>query len=163
MAEPKQFRVWVILVVYFWILAAALTILRVWDADPAVLLLAVFGLILAFTISNALIAFSHRVSSVKALILVAVSACVAILAYAGLYTNARVGLYDARTGKEIHDFLVSLYFSVITFCSVGYGDVEPLATDVSRLLAATEALFGYIYLGLTLGICMQVKDWSRKP
>lgn len=140
MAEPKRLRLVAILLVYFWILAASLTLLRVFNADPGYILITFCSLLLAFTISTAVISFSHRVSTGKALVLVAVSAYVAIVAYAGLYT--KLGLFDARSGAELRDYLVSLYFSVITFCSVGYGDIEPLAGHASRLLAASEALFG---------------------
>ena len=38
-----------------------------------------------------------------------------------------------------------LYFSVVTMTTLGYGDITP-ATTATRLLAATQALLGQIYL-----------------
>ena len=43
-----------------------------------------------------------------------------------------------------------IYFSVITWTTVGYGDITP--SESSRLIAALEALSGYIFMGLFIGI-----------
>jgi hypothetical protein len=44
-----------------------------------------------------------------------------------------------------HDWVSTVYFSIVTFTTTGYGDYRPRDND--RLLAATEALSGYIFLG----------------
>ena len=38
-----------------------------------------------------------------------------------------------------------LYFSVITICTVGFGDITP-ATDVARAVTSVEAMVGQLYL-----------------
>jgi hypothetical protein len=38
-----------------------------------------------------------------------------------------------------------LYFSIITICTVGFGDITP-ATDVARAVTSVEALVGQLYL-----------------
>ncbi|RMD65739.1 two pore domain potassium channel family protein [Candidatus Pacearchaeota archaeon] len=60
-----------------------------------------------------------------------------ILLFAGLYySNNELFL---QKGKPIKlSFEESLYFSTITFTTVGYGDIAPLATN--RLIAAIEAV-----------------------
>lgn len=51
--------------------------------------------------------------------------------------------------KEPLTFIQSIYFSVITITTLGYGDITP-ATEVARLLTAVEALSGIIIIGLFL-------------
>lgn len=56
----------------------------------------------------------------------------------GLATGADVVTYGSDGLAALVD---GLYFSVVTFATLGLGDVHP-AGDVGRLLAASEALFG---------------------
>jgi hypothetical protein len=48
------------------------------------------------------------------------------------------------------DFWTSLYFSVVTLTTLGYGDFQPLPQF--RILAAFEAMSGYLILGLVVGL-----------
>jgi Ion channel len=43
-----------------------------------------------------------------------------------------------------------LYFSMVTWTTLGYGDVRP--SDNARMLAASEAVLGYMFLGLWVWI-----------
>jgi len=54
-------------------------------------------------------------------------------------------------------FLNSLYFSVVTFTTLGYGDISPLG--FSRLIAATEAFIGSFTLALF--VVVFVKKMTR--
>src|ERR1051325_651698 len=40
-----------------------------------------------------------------------------------------------------------LYFSVVTWTTLGYRDLRP-SSDVSKVFAASEAIFGYAFMGL---------------
>lgn len=51
--------------------------------------------------------------------------------------------------------LDSLYFSVVTFSTVGYGDLRP-STDASRLFCVTYALVGIVAFGVLLGVLGQM-------
>jgi hypothetical protein len=42
-----------------------------------------------------------------------------------------------------------LYFSIVTWTTLGYGDIQPV--EPMRLVAAFEAYIGYIYMGLLAG------------
>ncbi len=55
-------------------------------------------------------------------------------------------------------FGTSLYFSVVTFTTLGFGDFAP-ATSLGRCLAATEAVLGIFFTGLFL--VTFVKRYSR--
>lgn len=46
------------------------------------------------------------------------------------------------------DFADNLYFTLVTFTTPGYGDFRP--QDGLRLIAATQAILGYLFLGLLI-------------
>jgi len=106
---------------------------------------------------NAIAAFVMGVPPAQAMMLVAISVGLLIIVYAAAYSE--YGLTDVLANEEVHDFPSSLYFSVITCTSVGYGDMQPRCTSLGRLFAASEAFFGYLYMGLSIAICMRLRKW----
>ena len=50
----------------------------------------------------------------------------------------------------------AIYFAIVTWTTLGYGDLQPLGHY--RLIAAIEALYGYFYLGLTVGLMINYLD-----
>ena len=48
------------------------------------------------------------------------------------------------------NFADALYFSLVTFTTLGYGDFQP--ADGYRLFAASQAVYGYIFLGLLIAL-----------
>lgn len=65
--------------------------------------------------------------------------------FAAMYRE--LGIMDTTQpgSPVVHDFWRSAYLSVITFTTVGYGDMYP--TGLGRALAALQGLTGYIVLG----------------
>ncbi|SJM95831.1 hypothetical protein CRENPOLYSF2_760004 [Crenothrix polyspora] len=63
-----------------------------------------------------------------------------IVGYAAIYTYLMA-----------HPFFDCLYFSVVTFATVGYGDILPV-TPVEKFFVITEILIGYIMGGLLVAI-----------
>jgi hypothetical protein len=55
----------------------------------------------------------------------------------------RAGIY--RLLRILSDFETALYFSTITFSTVGYGDVVP--APGWRILAALEGINGFLLIG----------------
>lgn len=57
------------------------------------------------------------------------------------------GLLNTSTNLVVHDAFASIYFSIVTFTTLGYGDFIP-ANNAVRAAASGEAVFGYIVLAL---------------
>jgi hypothetical protein len=55
----------------------------------------------------------------------------------------------------------SIYFSIVTITTLGYGDIIP-KTDVARSLAALESIFGIILIGLFLNAVARSSDMRRE-
>jgi Ion channel len=72
--------------------------------------------------------------------------CNWIMAYAVAYRHW--GVIDKET--EVRDSITCFYFSIVTWTTLGYGDVRP-SID-ARLIAASEALFGYIWMAAFIGM-----------
>ena len=53
----------------------------------------------------------------------------------------------------------AMYFSVLTFTTLGYGDIRPEAPY--RIAAALEALYGYVFLGLLVGLLANAASSGR--
>lgn len=77
------------------------------------------------------------------LVLLVVQIGTTLVAYALHYHHS--GLIDAD-GRIVVSYTDSLYFSVITFTTVGYGDLRP--AEGFRLVAAMEAITGVISMAL---------------
>ena len=69
-----------------------------------------------------------------------------LAAFAALY--AQYGLTDTTSEPEqtTHRYADAAYYSVVTFTTLGYGDLQP--KGVPRVLACIETFVGYIVLGL---------------
>lgn len=75
-------------------------------------------------------------------------------AYGIIYTGPLAGRGDSR-----HDLADTIYFSVVTFTTLGYGDFQP--SSGMRGLAAAEALLGYVYLGFLVGAAVHWVSMNR--
>lgn len=53
-------------------------------------------------------------------------------------------------------FLDSLYFSVVTIATLGYGDISPIG--MSRLIASLEVLFGLMFVGYSISQVLSAKQ-----
>ncbi len=68
---------------------------------------------------------------------------VIIVGFAVAYTLLEL---QSSSGRVHGDFLDALYFSVVTFTSLGYGDIRPVGG--ARLLAGIESLLGVFAISL---------------
>lgn len=70
---------------------------------------------------------------------------VTIVSFASIYKHA--GLVHG-TDEITHGSLDALYFSLVTWTTLGYGDLQP--TESIKLLAAFEALLGTLFIPLLI-------------
>lgn len=72
-----------------------------------------------------------------------------IVLFAGIYRASGLRSPDVTVGTA-----EALYFSIVTWTTLGYGDFQPLPDF--RLLAAFQALVGYVFLGVIVGLIMML-------
>lgn len=53
-----------------------------------------------------------------------------------------------------NDLYSAIYFSIVSWTTLGYGDFQPV--EWGRLVAAIEALIGYIFMGVVIGFSAQI-------
>lgn len=83
-----------------------------------------------------------------------------IMQYAYIYRI--YGLRDTVAGKIVHESGTSLYFSIVTWTTLGYGAVLP-TEGAARALAACEALNGYFSMGVLIGSLVMQFDALIRP
>ncbi|MPY24296.1 potassium channel family protein [Shewanella sp. YLB-07] len=73
---------------------------------------------------------------------------ISLLVFANLYKMN--GILDP-SGQITKEPIDMIYFSIVTWTTLGYGDFQP--TESMRITASIEAMLGYIYNALFLGLC----------
>jgi len=72
------------------------------------------------------------------------SSIIIILIFSGIYKYSN--LLKFKDNSAVFDFISALYFSIVTFTTLGYGDYHP--TSWLRIFSAIEALFGAVLIAL---------------
>lgn len=98
-----------------------------------------------------------RYSSFKALIVLMV-VCIPLFLCEFALIFAELGIIgpDSEPARPL-DFI---YFSIVTFTTLGYGDFRP--TPAARPFAALEALLGYVMLGLFVSVLIMINQQQHQ-
>ena len=90
--------------------------------------------------------FDDRDNTVREALFAGLTLSIAIGTTAAVYS--RLGIIDASQPDRnvTHDYTTALYFSIVTFTTLGYGDFRPVG--VARAVACVQALTGYFVLAL---------------
>ena len=64
------------------------------------------------------------------------------------------------TPQQVSKVLTSIYFSIVTWTTLGYGDFRPV--ESMRIVAACEAILGYVYMGVMVGVVINLLAEKRK-
>lgn len=80
----------------------------------------------------------------KAILCLLASGGIFIVTYAELLSKA--GIIQGQTGWQTHHFATALYFSLISWTTVGYGDYYP--STQAQAVVAVEALSGFFLLAI---------------
>ncbi len=87
------------------------------------------------------------VTSLEIVIIFAIIYLFTGLSIGGRLINYTLSLFSVLERKIILvDFLESLYFSLVTFTTVGYGDIIPTGTSI--ILSSIEMIFGVTMVGI---------------
>jgi len=89
-----------------------------------------------------LISSDFKINPIRLIRDIMISALYAIASFAFAFLFHQIGLSGPR-GIAIYHGADYLYFSMVTFSSLGYGDFSPVPSG--RIPAAIEALFGITY------------------
>jgi hypothetical protein len=88
---------------------------------------------------------------------VLITAFVLATAFAGLHFD--ISHQNSHAYSASLTIIDSLYFSLVTFATVGYGDIAPML-PATRLLCSAEIIIGVVTLVLALNATMTV--WLQK-
>jgi hypothetical protein len=92
----------------------------------------------------------HRTGN--ALVISFFAMAVVVLSYSDIYLAS--GLVIDTTVKPeprpIKEWSDAVYFSVVTWTTLGYGDLQPQGS--CRLIAASEAIVGHVFLGTIIAL-----------
>ena len=109
--------------------------------------LALFGFAFFYTTTIAVIRLRSNMFFVapgRLLRDIAISVFFSVVSFALFYRTAGIiPTFDAKPPQEMTDFL---YFSIVTFSTLGYGDFRP--SPDARLMAAAQALLGTVHIGM---------------
>lgn len=56
----------------------------------------------------------------------------------------------------VGDWYNSIYFSIVTWTTLGYGDFSP--PEALRMVAAFEAIVGYLYMAILVGLLLKISQ-----
>ena len=100
----------------------------------------------------------HDVGPRRMLFALVAQSATMIVTFAGVYRG--YGLWFAGGERLINDGVDALYFSIVTWTTLGYGDFTP--PPELRLIAASQALLGYAFFGISVGLGTAILC-DRKP
>ena len=88
--------------------------------------------------------FNHMLLLLGAIItIIVISFAIDYLCVTEIYPNAFSGIQNSQ--PLLSRFLNLLYFSIVTFTTVGYGDIIPIA-PVSKFITVIEMMSGFIVI-----------------
>jgi hypothetical protein len=108
---------------------------------------AIVDAVTMFALAALVLVTSRRMFLIVQLTALGVLLCTAVWTYSDIYM--RLGIIDSAA-TVVHDRESCLYFSIVTFTTLGYGDYRP--TLDGRMVSATEALTGYVFLGVFISM-----------
>lgn len=73
---------------------------------------------------------------------------------------SKVGFYEAN-GNISHNLVGGIYLSIVTWTTLGYGDLSP--TESTRMLAGLESMVGYLYLGIFVAFTIKYLFMNEFP
>jgi hypothetical protein len=117
-------------------------------ADPLLVFLSFALCLCCFGLIWIYLAKRDRFFASIAFILTTLAVVTLLIAFAHIYRI--FGIIEASTHAVSQDAIDCFYFSIVTFTTLGYGDFYP--RPEIRLVAACEAIVGYLSLAALIGV-----------
>lgn len=108
---------------------------------------AIVDAVTMFALAALLVVTARRMFVLVQLTALGILLCIAVWTYSDIYM--KLGILDVSS-TVVRDRESCLYFSIVTFTTLGYGDYRP--TLDARMVAATEALTGYVFFGVFISM-----------
>ncbi|KZX58821.1 hypothetical protein A3709_17690 [Halioglobus sp. HI00S01] len=119
-------------------LTASISLLGRWSLWSSIVVLCLTTFYYSYT-------FFHSDNRGLKLFLFLVQAILVIFYFALIYRS--FGIIDSATGQTISpEWLDAMYFSVVTWTTLGYGDFRPVHD--AKIWVMAEALLGYVFMGI---------------
>ena len=105
---------------------------------------------------------SNAIGLVRATVTLVFASLAGIMLFARIYENYGIQQSSILNDLDITgDFWLAIFFSIVTWTTLGYGDFKP-SSDV-RGFAAAEALFGYLVMAVLIGLIVSEFPRRDKP
>ena len=101
----------------------------------------------------------HQLGTAAAIALLAATNLLSLAVFALCIVAANAVALAGDTAQAAIGFADAVYFSVVTWTTLGYGDILPRSDF--RLFAAIEAIYGYVSLGVLVGLVSGVVGNER--
>lgn len=144
-------------------LATVLLILFVqdawWAVTLSVILLAFIVVVVFSTVFSILFAGLRERNIFLATAMVAVAIASIVALFAEIFRW--IGLSEGNVCLHVPlNFATTVYFSIVTWTTVGYGDLVPCRSG--RLVVALEAILGYLVMALLIAVLVESVSEARK-
>ena len=105
-----------------------------------------------------LVSQQFEIAPIRLLRDISISVAYVILSFALLYQEFGIRAPTGETASPLDH----VYFSAVTFSTLGYGDFSP--SPAARPIAALQALFGNVHLGMIVGaFYLMIEHFRARP
>jgi len=133
-----------------WLLGFAAFFIRCSDFDGAASLCYLVMASACAAAATSIIGFViHDIGPTRTMAAIAFQTVGLIFVFAGIYRGYGL-MFGGQQQSLLEDGSSALYFSIVTWTTLGYGDFSPPANI--RMVAGIEAMLGYIFLGVLVGL-----------
>ena len=94
---------------------------------------------------------SADIPELRAIEVLAFALALFLVLFAGIYLSLSAS--DPGNFSEPLSRIGSLYFTVVTFGTVGFGDITP-TTDLGRLVASAQVILDLVFIGLIVRVIL---------
>ena len=130
-----------------------------WDGQAVTRMLVgivLFGIVLTFFIRRIL---NSEIPQLRAAETLIISLAFFLCFYASVYLE--ISNHNPQTFNQVLTHSSALYFTIVTFGTVGYGDISA-NTDLARLLISAQIIFDVVFIAALAKLVVFASQFSLK-